>query len=109
MLALILADEGYRVVEAAAGQDPLKFLAPETPDPVLTDLMMPRGAGQALVQGMHENPRLMGIPVVLVSAQHGIPPDGPVGVIFRPKPFELDQLLIVVAAPIGRNSSAPVG
>src|SRR5687768_7304731 len=50
MLALVLEDEGLRVVTAGDGIDALRVVEVEPPAVVLTDLMMPRLDGHGLIE-----------------------------------------------------------
>ena len=67
-LALLLEDEGYRVISAANGREALARLIDTVPDLVVTDLMMPLMDGAALGQALKANPSWQGIPIVMMSA-----------------------------------------
>ncbi len=98
----LLRDEGYDVRFAGSGRRALTAMETEQPDLVLLDLMMPDGDGWKVLQTMQAQPRLQGIPVVIMSA--GIGPqsrqDG-VSVPFLSKPFDLERLLQTVVGVIG--------
>jgi PAS domain S-box-containing protein len=64
----VLASD-YRVVAAADGEQALAYAQAEPPDLVVTDLMMPRLGGDRLVARLRELPRLMQVPVLVLSAQ----------------------------------------
>lgn len=61
----------YDVVVAADGLDALAVMAGETPDLVLTDVMMPRVDGFELLRRMQDDPVLTTIPVIMLSARAG--------------------------------------
>lgn len=94
--ALILEEAGYKVLTAHDGSDALETMHHTVPDLVLTDSMMPRMDGQALVTGMRANPRLSEVKVVVMSAHHpaldldGV--DARIG-----KPYDVDRLLQLIA------------
>ena len=98
-LRAILESEGYAVDTAADGVEALERLATRRPHLIVADLQMPRMTGQELLGRLR---RLPGhIPVVVMTAglraeleaeRHGA--DG-----FLAKPFELDDLLGLVARP----------
>lgn len=93
LLTDLLDDEGYRVISASDGLAALQKVKDETPDLVLTDIMMPRLDGLALLTKMREEH--FGVPVVLMSAAvtpiaHEVP--------YISKPFDLDDLLTIVDA-----------
>jgi CheY-like chemotaxis protein len=66
----LLGDEGYQVVSAVHGLDALTRLraAAELPGLILLDLMMPEMDGYAFRAEQLKDPKLSGIPVVLMSA-----------------------------------------
>ena len=55
----------------ADGEAALGAMAERLPDLLLTDVMMPRLDGLALVQRVRANPRLRALPVILISARVG--------------------------------------
>jgi CheY-like chemotaxis protein len=92
----LLQDEGYRTAHALNGQQALERMAAERPVLVLLDYMMPVMNGPALLDAMRKDPRLSGIPVVMMTASppeswRHLPCDA-----FLPKPFDLEQLLTTV-------------
>jgi CheY-like chemotaxis protein len=103
-LADLLTAEGYRVRCAYDGHEALREITREPPDLVLSDVMMPELDGATLAHQLW--PRGRGIPIVLLSAVYAtinLP-----GVQFLAKPFELDDLLRVIARALGPDPpSAP--
>ncbi len=61
----------YDVATAADGVEALDRVRQETPDLVLTDVMMPRLDGFGLLQALHADPMTTGVPVVMLSARAG--------------------------------------
>lgn len=59
---------GHRVAVAVNGRDALAWMAEQVPDLVITDYMMPRLDGGGLVRAMRSDPRLAGVPVILMTA-----------------------------------------
>ncbi len=103
-VAEVLELEGYQVAAVANGSDALEWLAREVPpDVLLVDLVMPVMSGGELLARVRADPRLAGVPAVLMTA--AIPTAQspiPAADATLPKPFELDALLDVV----GRLSRA---
>lgn len=67
-LADLLADEGYRVAEAANGQEALQRLrGAALPCIILLDLMMPVMNGWEFREHQRRDPALAGIPVAVVT------------------------------------------
>jgi CheY-like chemotaxis protein len=97
----LLEEEGYRVIQAANGAEALSRLrtqARDTPKLILLDLMMPVMDGWEFREAIRHDPRLNAIPVVVISADHGL--EQKVSTMrveaWLSKPFELDQLLHTV-------------
>jgi CheY-like chemotaxis protein len=66
-LAGLLRKAGYTVLTAL---DPLQGLMQarrETPDLVLTDILMPAGGGFALLERLTQNTRTMAVPIIVLT------------------------------------------
>jgi DNA-binding response OmpR family regulator len=95
-VAELLTDEGYAVRCAGDGIEALREVEREDFDLVITDVMMPRLDGVALVRELRF--RGYGLPVVLMSAA---PPQANLsGMTFIAKPFDMSRLLGIVASTI---------
>jgi CheY-like chemotaxis protein len=92
-LRFALEDRGYRVSTARDGVEALRALARETPDYIVTDLMMPRLDGWELCRRLRGDSATRAVPVIGMSAVD--PRQAPVDAFLR-KPFELDALLDVL-------------
>ncbi len=103
LLADLLEEVGYRVLLAYNGADALALIEREHPDLLLTDNMMPRLSGLQLIAHLHDHPALA-LPVILMSAVTPEPTPPP-PVAFMPKPFDLDQMLALVAEFLPRSES----
>ncbi|MCK7556722.1 response regulator [Chitinophaga sedimenti] len=66
-----LLQKGYRVTVAANGEQALELIAKETPDLVLSDIMMPVMDGIELLHKIKGNPATAALPVILLSARAG--------------------------------------
>lgn len=107
----VLATEGYRVLEAADGQDAIRIAA-EHPGPIhllLTDVVMPGMNGCELAAGL--GALLPGLKVMFMSAYdrdfliaRGLNPTGPV----ITKPFTIEYLTRRIQMVLGdRRAPAP--
>jgi len=94
VLTILLADEGYRVISAADGQEALDHLAHHRPDVIVSDIRMPRLHGLAMVERLRADG--LATPVILVSSCS--PHSNLPGVRFIAKPFDLDHITAAVAA-----------
>jgi CheY-like chemotaxis protein len=104
-LRFALEDNGYRVTAAHDGRQALETLERETPDFVLTDLMMPRVDGWELCRRLRSERETADTPIIGMSAVE--PGDAQFNAFLR-KPFELDDLLrilddLVAAGTSGRQ------
>jgi CheY-like chemotaxis protein len=103
-LSEALGFEGYEVTAASNGREALDALrrGPRA-DVILLDLMMPVMSGWEFRRVQLDDPALAGIPVVVVSASApgNARPDR-----LLPKPFDIDDLLAVVAELVGRRQLA---
>jgi CheY-like chemotaxis protein len=71
-LGQILAAGGYRVKQAATGDEALRALGGQArAGLIVLDLLMPQLSGWEFVRRKEANPRLAEIPVIVVSAEDG--------------------------------------
>jgi CheY-like chemotaxis protein len=109
-LGVLLGAEGYRVVEAADGDDALARLRTgEEPCLILLDLMMPRKNGWEFRREQLRDPRLAAVPVVVLSAHDRVREQArELGVRdWLSKPVDVDRLLGMVEAycsPLDRRA-----
>jgi CheY-like chemotaxis protein len=97
----ILQDEGYAVIDAADGRSMLELLQGVHPDLVLMDVMMPGVDGREAYQVLRSRTDLPDLPVVMMSA--AVLPNklDPSIAAFLRKPFDLTELIELVARLIG--------
>jgi CheY-like chemotaxis protein len=105
----ILHEEGYAVIEAADGRVMLEIMARERPDLVLMDVMMPGIDGREAYRQLRSNPEHRDVPVVMMSA--GVRPIrlDPSIAGFMAKPFDVTQLIELVARLIGHPHANSCG
>jgi chemosensory pili system protein ChpA (sensor histidine kinase/response regulator) len=105
----LLVREGYRVVLAKDGMDALERLAEERPAVLLSDIEMPRMDGFDLVRNVRSDPRLVGLPVIMITsriAQKHRDYAKELGVDhYLGKPYSEDELLGLVARHVGADIS----
>jgi len=70
LAALRLEAMGYVVDTAADGQEALNRARHEPPDAIVSDVLMPTLDGFGLCRAVRQDPRLAGVPVVLVSSAY---------------------------------------
>ena len=103
VLGTTLSDLGHRVHIAANGAQGLSVMAEHPPDLVLLDYMMPLLDGPGVLEAMRSDPRLAGVPVLMMSAM----PESTVRArcsgyrAFLRKPFAFDALVDAVHRALG--------
>lgn len=70
-LARLLRAAGYEVELVTDGQEALDHVRGDVPDLVVSDVMMPRLDGLALLAALRTDPRTAAVPVLLLSARAG--------------------------------------
>ncbi|HTJ45838.1 MAG TPA: response regulator [Kofleriaceae bacterium] len=109
MVATVLEKRGYSVETAVDGEDALERALIRAPDLLVTDVMMPRMDGWALVKALRARPELATLPVIFLTALSS-DEDRIRG--FRlgaddyvPKPFRFEELDLRVAKTLRRTAS----
>ena len=99
----VLERLGYRVLEAADGQEALAVYAAEQVDLVLTDVVMPGMGGAALVEALRrQNPDLKAIAITGYGEDQEVERVRQAGVaaVVR-KPFEVERLAEILRRVVG--------
>ena len=65
----LLEREGYRVITAKDGVDALEQLLDVVPDVMLVDIEMPRMDGFDLTRNVRSDPRLKGVPIIMITSR----------------------------------------
>jgi DNA-binding NarL/FixJ family response regulator len=105
-VAVDLKAEGYMVATARSGAEALISVAQNLPDLVISDIRMPGMAGYQLARKLRENQRTTLIPIIFLTAKdtttdriegfrNGVD-------AYVTKPFEPDELLVIVAGILRR-------
>jgi DNA-binding response OmpR family regulator len=109
MVATVLEKRGYSVETAVDGEDALERALMRPPDLLITDVMMPRMDGWALVKTLRARPELAHLPVIFLTALSS-DEDRIRG--FRlgaddyvPKPFRFEELDLRVAKTLRRTQA----
>jgi len=106
ILGELLGEEGLDVRVVHDGRQALAAMAEQPPDLLITDLMMPRMDGHALIRELRGNATFRHIPIVVMSAgsldKSLLAPD----ILFVPKPFELFDMLDRVSELLGKQGGS---
>jgi CheY-like chemotaxis protein len=107
MVTTVLEKRGYEIVTARDGEEGLAKASSDTPDLVITDVMMPKLDGWAFVKQLRSRQEFAFVPVIFLTAL-GSDEDRIKG--FRlgaddylPKPFRFEELDLRVANAIKRR------
>ena len=102
-----LEDEGFEITVAVDGEDGWEKAQKFFPDLIISDIMMPRCNGYALLEKIREDERLSGTPVIFLTAK-GMTADRTQGYQagvddYMPKPFDPDELVARVKNVVQRQ------
>jgi CheY-like chemotaxis protein len=97
LLHEVLAEEGYRVLQAADGAHGLRLAAADRPNVILLDMGLSPSSGADVLDRLRDDPATGQIPVVALTGRP-LPADGrPPGFdAWIEKPFDIDVLLTQV-------------
>lgn len=104
-----LEDSGFSVRTASNAQEGWTLLQQETPDVLISDIMMPQVDGHAFLAQVREDVRFKGLPVVFLTAR-GMTKDRIQGYnsgcdAYLSKPFDPEELVAVVGNLIERRAA----
>jgi CheY-like chemotaxis protein len=102
LLAVTLRFKGYPVVTALNGEEAIDRIAEQRPALVITDILMPKMDGFALMHRLRTDPVTNQIPVVFLSATYVTPEDKEFALSlgaarFLEKPVDTEEFLLTVA------------
>lgn len=102
LLEVTLRFKGYAVITARNGEEALEAVAKQRPALIVTDILMPKMDGYALVQKLRLNHETRSIPVVFLSATYVTPEDKQFALSlgaarFMEKPIDTEDFLLTVA------------
>ncbi len=109
MLRYNLEKQGYRVEEAADGQEALTRIAETQPDLVLLDWMLPQMSGLEVCRQIRRRSATRDLPVIMVTArtedQDAVRGLNTGADDYIAKPFSMDALLARIRALLRRSNS----
>lgn len=104
-----LEDSGFTVKTASNAQEGWDLLQKETPDVLISDIMMPQVDGYAFLAQVRDDIRFKGLPVLFLTAR-GMTGDRIQGYnagvdAYMSKPFDPEELVAVVSNLMQRRAS----
>ncbi len=105
-----LQESGFTVQVASNAHDGWELVQQNTPDLVISDIMMPQVDGYQFLKQLREDPRFKTLPVVFLTAK-GMTTDRIQGYqagvdAYLPKPFDPDELVAIVENILERRAAA---
>ena len=102
LIEVTLRFKGYPVISARNGQEALEAIARERPALIITDILMPKLDGFALVHALRSDPVTRQIPVIFLSATYVTPEDKAFAMSlgaarFIEKPIDTEEFLLTIA------------
>lgn len=99
LLTSVLNGSGYEALEAANGIEAIAALEQNSPDMIISDILMPEMDGYALCQHLKSDDRFYQIPFVFYTATYTEPQDKKFALdlgaaAFWIKPMEMDHLIL---------------
>ncbi|HBB34708.1 MAG TPA: DNA-binding response regulator [Cyanobacteria bacterium UBA8803] len=100
---------GFTVQVASNANDAWQMLQQQTPDLVISDIMMPQVDGYQFLKQLRDDPRFKSLPVVFLTAR-GMTSDRIQGYqagcdAYLPKPFDTDELIAIVENLLERRAA----
>lgn len=102
LLAVTLRFKGYPVVTATNGEEAITCIVEQRPALVVSDILMPKMDGFAMMHKLRTDPQTNSIPVVFLSATYVTPEDKAFALSlgasrFLEKPVDTEEFLLTVA------------
>jgi two-component system, chemotaxis family, chemotaxis protein CheY len=69
MLAKVLREAGFNIMQAEDGVAGLEVLAEANPDVIITDINMPRMDGYGFINGVRSDARYRAVPILVLSTE----------------------------------------
>ena len=114
MLEVTLRFEGYPVDSAGNGQEALEKVEADKPSLIITDILMPKMDGFAMVYHLRKNPETRSIPVIFLSATYVTKEDKDFAlslgaVRFLEKPIDTADFLLTIGEVLAEGpGTAPL-
>jgi CheY-like chemotaxis protein len=108
LLEVTLRFEGYPVESASNGEEALQKIKELEPALIITDILMPKMDGYAMVYNLRKNPKTRSIPVVFLSATYVTKEDKDFAlslgaVRFLEKPIDTADFLLTIGEVLAKG------
>ena len=105
-----LEESGFKVQVASNAREGWELMQQNTPELVISDIMMPQVDGYQFLKQLREDPRFASLPVIFLTAK-GMTSDRIQGYQagvdgYLPKPFDPDELIAIIENLLTRRVSS---
>ncbi|MEO0968319.1 MAG: response regulator transcription factor [Cyanobacteria bacterium J06639_18] len=105
-----LEESGFKVQVASNAREGWELMQQNTPELVISDIMMPQVDGYQFLKQLREDPRFTSLPVIFLTAK-GMTSDRIQGYQagvdgYLPKPFDPDELIAIIENLLTRRVSS---
>ena len=105
-----LEESGFKVQVASNAREAWELMQQNTPELVISDIMMPQVDGYQFLKQLREDPRFISLPVIFLTAK-GMTSDRIQGYqagvdAYLPKPFDPDELIAIIENLLARRVNA---
>jgi PAS domain S-box-containing protein len=102
-----LEAEGYNIIEAKDGMEAIAFVKKAPPDLIILDVMMPEMSGFDVAAVLKNDPKTMGIPIIILSIVEDRERGYRLGIErYLMKPIETDTLLHEIGTLTAQGTSS---
>ncbi len=113
LLETTLSFKGYRVITARNGEEALEAIQKETPQMIISDILMPKMDGFSLLHRLRINSETRKIPVVFLSATYVAPEDKTfaltIGVTrFIEKPINIEEFMQTIEELLAKGEHSAI-
>ena len=110
LLAVTLRFKGYTVLTARNGEEAIESISDQRPALIISDILMPKMDGFALMHTLRTDPQTSSIPVIFLSATYVTPEDKSFALSlgaarFLEKPVDTEEFLMTVEETLTQDPS----
>jgi DNA-binding response OmpR family regulator len=105
LMARILKDDGYEVIQAYDGEEGLRLASLALPDAIVMDIILPKLDGWHMLDALKRSPTMEQIPVIICSMTDQPDLGQRLGAVaFLPKPVDVEALLSRLRSLLSRTA-----
>ncbi len=107
VIQIVLEGEGYEIITCMNAEDLRLLLNTARPDLILLDVLLLGQDGRKICRSLKSDPQTSHIPIIMLSAHSDVRNDADDSGAddFLEKPFDVDELIKIVAKHLSSHSS----